>query len=191
MITKILNSMKHHKNICPNSKDEIILLIGHQNYPNDSNINSLGIAFYDKYKINSIAFLSNIFSLPLFSIISLILQSHSIASLLINELLKIKNGMYSFAEYLQDYHNVFLINECGNEKNIQNILSDFPKQKTLLIGSEHCDDLWKNRTTLMSIPHPGNQAYVNKPKDCCDTYFTFTFKDKNSSLTLNDFKIKL
>ena len=33
MITKILNSINHHKNICPNSNDEIILLIGHQNYP--------------------------------------------------------------------------------------------------------------------------------------------------------------
>lgn len=183
--------LKTTKNIYPSKDAEIILLIAHKNYPNNSNISSSGITFYDKYKINEIAFLSNEFSLPLFSIISLILQSHIKASLLIDKLLNAKNGMYFFAKYLQNYHNMFLINECGNEKNIQNILSDFPKQKVLLIGSEHCNTLWENRSSIMRIPHPGNQAYVYKPKDCCDTYFTFTFEDKNSTLTLNDFRIKL
>ena len=190
MINKILNEVQAQLNTCPNTNDEIFLLIGHENYPKGSNISATGIAFYDKYNINSVAFLSHIFSLPLFSIISLILQSHRDAALLVDNLLTTTNGMYLFATYLQDHHRLFLINEFDNESNIQKIISDYPKHKILLIGSEHMDYPSEIQSTLMRIPHPGNQAYVNKAKDCCCTYFTHTFKDPNSTLSLDNFKIQ-
>ena len=121
--------LKTTKNIYPSKDAEIILLIAHKNYPNNSNISSSGITFYDKYKINEIAFLSNEFSLPLFSIISLILQSHIKASLLIDKMINAKNGMYFFAKYLQNYHNMFLINECGNEKTYKIYYLTFQNKK--------------------------------------------------------------
>lgn len=191
MIDKIIKRMQEESNSCPQQDEEITLLIGHENYPDRSNINAYGIPFYDKYNIKSVAFLSEVFSLPMFSIISLVVQSHSNAMSLIDGLSNIQNGVYLFAKYLQTQHNMILINEFWNEDIIKDILNDYPQHKILLIGTNHQASIFEGERSLMQIPHPGNQAYVNKARECCETYFLHTFKDNNSSLFLSDFKIKL
>ena len=211
-IKSLVEEIKKYENYKPPTNDlvemsdneEIVVIVGDSRYPNrgqgvsPKNVNPFGI--YNFFGFNEVAFLCDIKTLELFSIVGILFDSLDDAANLINELLNAQL-MDAFARYLWYEKRVMLVNANGTLSNIDNLLGAFKNHKILFCWGKKkgysvraIKNLSKAKSrrkydSFMRIKHPSPHSYMNGFVKACNCYMDRTYRDKMSNLTMQDFKI--
>ena len=176
------------------SKDKTIkIIIGDDVYPSKfiQNTSTNNIPFYKNNGFNHVAFLTKNYTLDLLSILSILFDSTDKAA----EVLKAINcGIIpddKFAKYLLEKKNTILINSKGNVQNIKRLITNYPNNIILFVGSQSHKRCSKFATRYLSLYHCSPKNYAQHSYDCISSYFCHDSKGfaNYGNVKIKDFKI--
>ena len=195
------------KNYAENSdlqfEKELIVFVGQSKYPTrkkgKSPINVKPFGIYNKYSFGEVAFLCDIRTIELFSIMGILCGSIDLAVIIINYLLN-NSLMPKFAQYLYCRKGVVLVNANGQISKIDRLLNDFKNHKVCFccgkstFKSSSFTALNTTKTKgkydkILQLLHPSSNSYRTGFDNACRCFWDHTYVDRNSNLTIQDFRV--